>query len=77
MKVVQDALDICLRVIRDPEGELSQLYKVYAMRALHNIMTARPARVEYLSQEKVTVQGEFREAAIEAFYKDRLGIFNQ
>ncbi len=47
------------------------------MKAFHNIIYKHQARSEYLNQDQVLVRGELREQAIEAFYKERLGIFNQ
>lgn len=75
--MTQDAIELAIEILRDPEEKFSQLHKIYAMRAFYNIFSVRAARAEYLNQDLVTEQGEFRAAAVEEFLKDRLGIFNQ
>lgn len=77
LQAAHDAVEMCMEVIKDPEMKYSQLLKIFAMRAFHNIFSIRATRAEYLNQELVLEQGEFRAAAVEEFLKGRLGIFNQ
>lgn len=77
IQAAQEAMELCFKVIRDPEHSCPQIQIIYALRALDNIFHIHPARSEYLNTDLVTEQGEFREAAIESFYKERLTVFNQ
>jgi hypothetical protein len=67
----------CAEVIEDRQRNQHALVKLSAMKAFHNILSVRAARAEYLSLEKVKEQGPGRDAAIEEFYKRRIGMFSQ
>lgn len=76
--VTQEAFQYCLNVIKDPDfTKYSQLHRIFAMRAFHNIICCRPTRVEYLNTDSVTEQGELRQQGIERFVKERLIVFNR
>ncbi len=71
-------MELCLHVIKSEDFEkYCQLIRIFAMRAFHNIICVRPARTEYLSVGQVMEQGEGRHAAVEAYLKSRLNIFNK
>lgn len=64
-------------VIRDNEKRYPVLLKIFAMRAFHNILSVRPGRLDYLNTDCILEQGEARDAAVEAYHKDLLTIFNK
>ena len=65
----------CIKVVRDVEHSRPPLLKVFALEALHNMLSMRPGRLEYLNTDVVTEQGELRNAALEKFYEARFSIF--
>jgi hypothetical protein len=70
-----EALECCVEVIRDEERMRPELLKLFALEAMHNILSVRPGRVEYLNAQAVPEQGELRQAAVEKFYESRFTIF--
>jgi hypothetical protein len=72
-----EAMELCVKLVKDEERKYDTKLKIYAMKALHNIFAVRVARVEYLNIEKVHVRGPARDAAIEEFLTNRLNIFNR
>jgi hypothetical protein len=71
-------MELCLEIIKNDDFEkYEQLIRIFAMKAFHNIICVRPARTEYLSVGQVMEQGEGRHAAVEAYLKNRLNIFNK
>jgi hypothetical protein len=70
-------MELCLTIIVDKENCRDQLTKVFAMSGFQNILAIRPGRLEFLSVTSVTEQGEFRHAAVQAYYNTRLSIFNR
>jgi hypothetical protein len=71
------ALYLCVDVIVDEDHKHEEVLKVFALRALHNILSTRPGRLEFLSTASVPEQGDLRQAAVVAFYNKRMGIFNR
>ncbi|RYH07754.1 hypothetical protein EON65_41495 [archaeon] len=53
------------------------MMKIFALRALHNILSVRPGRLEFLDTDSVMAIGEFRQAAMEKHLKGKLEIFNR
>jgi len=68
---------LCSEVIGDKENNYHPLIQLSALKAMNNILSERAARVEYLSTEKVREQGPGRDAAIEEYYRKRMGIFSK
>lgn len=61
-----------MEILRDREKRYSSTLKIFAASAFYNILSVRPGRLEYLNTNLVPEQGELRNAAIEAFLKDRI-----
>ena len=70
-----EAMERCLEVIEDSQRQCPQLLKTFALDAIHNILSVRPGRAEYLSTALVQEQGELRQAAVEKFYEARFAHF--
>lgn len=70
-------MDICLDIVIDADGRRPILLKIAALNALHNIFSNRPGRLDFLNTDSVMEQGEFRQAAMEAYLKTKLRIFNR
>ena len=51
--------------------------KVFALRALHNILSIRPGRLDFLATDTVMAVGELRQIALEKHLKGKLEIFNK
>jgi hypothetical protein len=70
-------MELCLEVIIDKNNVHGQMLKVFAMSAFQNILAIRPGRLEFLSTTCVPEQGEYRHAAVTAYFNQRLSIFNR
>ena len=68
-------MELCAEVIRDEKRLKPQLLKIFALEAMHNILSIRPGRAEYLNTSQVPEMGELRQAAVERFYESRFIIF--
>eukprot|EP01031_Cornospumella_fuschlensis_P025147 gene25147-30368_t len=73
----KEAIDRCVEIIVDKDNVKSNMMKVFALRALHNILSIRPGRAEFLETDSVMAIGEFRQAAMEKHLKTKLEIFNK
>lgn len=70
-----EAMELCVEAITDADRTRPQLLKIFAMEAMHTILSAREGRGEYLNTQNVLEQGELRRAAVEKFYEDKFAIF--
>lgn len=68
-------MEMCMEVIKDEKRIKPELLKIFALEAMHNILSMRPGRAEYLNSSNVPEQGELRQAAVEKFYEGRFAIF--
>lgn len=70
-----EAMEKCVEAIKDESRNRSPLLKLFALEAMHNILSVRPGRAEYLNTSLVPEQGELRQAALEVFFEKRFAIF--
>jgi hypothetical protein len=77
LQTANEAMEMCMALVRDKDGTCDPLLKIFATSALYNILSIRPGRLEFLNTNLVSEQGELRTAAVEAFLADRLTIFNK
>ncbi len=68
-------MEKCVEAIKDESRSRSPLLKLFALEAMHNILSIRPGRAEYLNASLVPEQGELRHAALEVFFEKRFAIF--
>ena len=70
-----DAMDIVVETIKDEKKEISDLIKVFALNAFHNILSTRAGRVEFVNTNSIREIGDERQKAIERYLNSRLSIF--
>jgi hypothetical protein len=75
VQTASEVMDLCVESIRDPNGTVPQLVKVFALNAFHNILSLRAGRLEYLNTNSIHEIGDERQKAVERYLYGRLSIF--
>lgn len=73
---VVTVLERCIATIRPAAATVPLLTQIFAMRALLNVLSARPGRREFLSTHSVEAKGDDRNDAVDIFLGSRLTLFN-
>lgn len=68
---------LAFKAISDTTNAVDQTIRVFALYALHNILSTMAGRAEYFSIVSITEIGEGRNLAIEAFIGGRILVFNK
>lgn len=68
---------MCVEVAVDRANFYSATTKVFALLAMHNILSTTAGRTEYFNTSSITEMGEGRAVAIETFITKKIMVLNK